>query len=750
MGDFEVHKSWLALTGLVLSLLFGGCHKLLGDYTIDQDAQTACVQGAWRCVGNILQTCRDVDTNWGNSAVCASEALCDATQGICRPPTCATGDRLCVGAELRTCNETRDGWTTLQTCASAALCSTKSDACALEPCTAGTFECNGAVLRVCSDDQSGWQDRDTCASSALCDGDAGACHDSVCQAGEFRCRGAILEACNQALDGWTTLTTCDSAALCDSDAGSCGAGACTSAGAFRCDDDGTLERCADDLTSWVMVASCPSAAYCDAMGGSCTDAPCTPGAKQCSGGDLQQCTSTGWKTVTSCATDGLCLQALGGGSDKCPTPVCATGETQCVGEQPQICNPDRTGFKPNGSPCASAELCSGESGTCATPVCSAGQTRCKGAQPEVCSAGLSGFVASGAACASTALCKADTGTCGDQKCSAGQLRCDPANPTHLQRCNSDLTGWESTPCDICATAELCSASLGATTCDASSCQEPVCNAGEPSCGGSGSDQGKLLQVCNAGRTGYTMCATCVTPELCDASRGSKPFTCGPSACVAPSCSPSDRWCGGKDNRTLYQCPPSRINSQATALDTCETSGLCELSHQEGKATCEEPSCNLGDLWCGGKDNATIYQCPTSRINSQATALDTCKSSKLCDTAVKNRSTTCPAPVCDAGATQCAGSAKSTLQMCSADGSGFTDCDVCSTAELCTASLGATSCTTDACMGCMPGDARCNADGDYETCRSNGSGYKVTKCKGLGCVELLGGCVLGGSAGASGG
>jgi hypothetical protein len=307
----------------------------------------------------------------------------------------------------------------------------------------------------------------------------------------------------------------------------------------------------------------------------------------------------------------------------------------------------------------------------------------------------------------------------------------------LQRCNDDLTDWQAEPCDICDTAELCGASLGALSCDASSCQEPVCDAGEPHCGGSGTDLGKVLEVCNSGRTGYTPCQTCVTAGLCDLSRMTTPFTCTSTACTPPSCGTSDRWCGGSGNLSLYQCPASRINTQATVLDTCVTSGLCELTHQKGATTCEEPSCALTDRWCGGSGNLSLYQCPASRINAEATLLDTCKSSALCELAHAAGKSTCQPPACTAGMTQCGGSGDSTLQRCKSDLTGFMDCDICSSAALCADSLGATSCNSSSCRVCSPGEVRCNASEDFETCKSDGSGFTVTDCMDYGCDEVYG-------------
>jgi len=744
-----------ALRALVLlsGLLFAGCQTLLGDFTLVENGH-GCSSGEARCVGNVLQTCDTRRTGWDNAAVCASETLCDATKGVCLPPTCAADERHCQEAELQVCKATRDGWSRLDTCATAGLCSTASGTCTDEPCEPGEIQCNGKVVQACRSDRSGWDEMDTCDSPALCNKARGECDGATCQQGQLECDGAELRKCNEMLDGWDPVQRCDSETLCDAEAGTCKTASCSTPGVFRCDESGALERCDDDLAGWGAVDACPTAAHCDAVNGQCTPEPCMPGVRQCNGPMLQVCNAerTAWDLVATCETDGLCQATLVAGNATCMAPACKPTDTQCVDGQPQVCNAGRTGFRDNGAACVTVELCNAGRGTCGTPVCEPNQTTCNGAQPQICNAGRTALEAHGEACASAALCNPTTGTCGDQQCVPGQLRCDPDAPTHLQQCNTELTGWEEAPCDVCETAELCSASLGATTCDENACREPVCDAAVPHCGGSGTEAGRVLEICNAGRTGYTPCQTCVTPELCTASLATTPFACAANACTAPSCSPSDRWCGGTGNLSLYQCPPSRINTQAMVIATCVTSGLCELTHQNGETTCEQPTCALSDRWCGGSGNRSLYQCPSSRINSEATVLDTCATSGLCELTHQNGKTTCEAPACTGNATRCGGTGNRTLQMCKSDQTGFSDCDTCSTAALCTDSLGATTCNSSACHACTADEARCNTEGNYETCNSARTGFDVADCQGNGCSEASGGCLMpgtGGTAGAGG-
>lgn len=684
--------------GNALGLLFlvEGCQTLFGEFSVVEDSQT-CAPGAVQCVGNVLQTCGGEDPTWHNAAICASETLCDESSAMCLPPACTSGERRCLEADLQICNGTRDGWMTLMTCTSAAHCSTHSGVCTEVPCEPDEIRCNGAVLQSCKGDRSGWNDLDTCTSSALCNEDEGACDDIQCMPGELRCEDAELQMCNEALDGWTTLETCHSAALCDKTAGECRKEACTEPGVFRCSATGLLERCSEDLTGWTPIDECDSAAHCDTVGGGCTDEPCEAGRNQCSGPILQVCNSnrTAWDPVDTCETDALCQLTLTEGSTECEPPRCAEGEFDCSDGQPLVCNAGRTEFRDNGAACLTAELCNSQQGTCSPATCAPGDTRCTGAQPEICNAARTGYIANGDACASASLCNPQTGTCGDAQCVKDQLRCDPDNPTELQRCKSDFTGWDS--CDTCATVGLCSASIGtAAGCDETSCQEPTCALTDRWCGGTGN---KTLVQCPESRINSQAVplATCETNGLCELAHSQ-----GTTTCPSPTCALTDRWCGGTGNKTLYQCPESRINTQAEALATCETNGLCELAHSQGTTTCPEPTCDLGDRWCGGSGNKTLYQCPESRINSQPDTLGTCLTGELCALAHDEALSTCPDPVCAVGEKQCSGSQ---LQICNTGRTGWTNLEKCASNALCTNSLTPSSQTT--CDACVGGSVRCD-------------------------------------------
>lgn len=634
---------WSVL-GVIFSAL--ACQAVLGDFTLAERVRATCTEGAVQCVGNVVQLCRG-SKGWENAAVCASETLCDKAAGSCRMPTCEAGERRCSDADLQLCNGTRDGWLTIDTCATAGHCSPQTGHCMEVPCEPGDRQCNGATPQTCNADRSGWTDMTPCDSAALCDDSTGTCRAATCHPGDFQCVGSELQSCAPTLDGWVTAQVCDSEALCDADNGSCLEGGCTTPGSFRCTDDGGLERCESDLTAWTPVDTCPTEAYCDAVLGACTSEPCTAGTYQCNGATLEVCnaTSTGRDVVDTCETEGLCLLTLQSAGATCEPPQCADGDFHCDGAQPQLCNAARTGFRDNGAPCATAELCNEVTGTCDAPVCIPGQTRCSGAQPERCNAAQTDYEPNGLPCASSTLCHMETGTCGDVTCAAGQKRCNPDDPTHLEVCNATFDGWDA--CATCATSGLCTASLSATTCD-------------------------------------------------------------DSACKAPTCALTDIWCGGTDNRTLYKCPPSRINTEAVVLDVCATAGLCQATHDDGDTTCIEPSCALTDLWCGGSGNRSLYKCPPSRINTEATVLDTCETNGLCEQAHSQNAMTCPTPACAVGQTQCGGTGNRTLRMCKSDRTGYSDCDTCDSSALCMDSLGATTCSASACHVCVAGQKQCSA------------------------------------------
>lgn len=645
-------------------LLSGGCQKLFGDYSVTESSiQSVCEPNAAQCSGDELRRCNADGSELQFQMRCASAALCDAARGVCVPPTCVAGKRRCSGIELQGCNPERNGWMFLGNCASPAHCSAEAGVCTETPCAPGQTQCNGPIFQACNDTQTGWRDlEEPCASSELCNPREG-CTSSSCSFGDARCQGAELQVCNEALSGWVAIRTCDSPALCDKDAKTCRQVGCTTPGAFRCDAAGALERCADDLTGWVPVEACQSAAHCDAQNGKCETAPCTPGARQCNGPALQVCTGEGWDTIDTCQSDGLCKQTLENNEPVCRAPACDGGSFRCDGAQPQVCNAALTEYRNTGTPCMTAELCDARTGTCGEPACAAGQTRCTGAQPEICNPGRTGFVAHGEPCASISLCKFATGTCGDAVCLAGQKRCNPTSPTELQLCNDALDGWEV--CDTCATAELCSASIANDLCGASACVEPTCNLG-------------------------------------------------------------DRWCGGADDRSLYQCPPSRINSQAPALDTCDSAGLCEATRADAARTiCIARSCNLPDRWCGGTGNRTLFKCPPSLINTQAMPLATCETNGLCEQAHADpNGMTCPAPACATPGYSCGGAGSRVLQLCNAERTELRTCDTCDSAALCTDSLNATTCNASSCRtyACAEGEKSCSG-ATLRICNETRTGFE---------------------------
>ena len=76
---------------LTLLLTVGGCHKLLGDYTLEP----GCSKDARQCVGNVLQGCNRQGTGWENLRICPSEPLCSEKTGDCLLAVCAPGERRC-------------------------------------------------------------------------------------------------------------------------------------------------------------------------------------------------------------------------------------------------------------------------------------------------------------------------------------------------------------------------------------------------------------------------------------------------------------------------------------------------------------------------------------------------------------------------------------------------------------------------------------------------------------------------------
>jgi formylglycine-generating enzyme len=217
--------------------------------------------------------------------------------------------------------------------------------------------------------------------------------------------------------------------------------------------------------------------------------------------------------------------------------ACQTGNLQCNGTQPLIC--DNMTWQDYGPPCPSA--CS--AGQCLS--CNPGAIQCAGQQPQKCNtAGV--WVANGTCEDKTCI----AGTCTGE-CAQGQARCDGQQP---QSCSA--TGTWNNPGTPCASTETC---LNGSCSGACGPDEKRCNGSQPQgC----SDAGTWLNsgaACAGGTaTPYCVGSACATkpPSCVDGGVGAGD-NCGASG--TEDCCGSFEVTGGMFTRDDNEDYPATIS-----------------------------------------------------------------------------------------------------------------------------------------------------------------------------------------------
>lgn len=317
----------------LLLLTAAGCHKVFGDFEVDDAAfdtggkdgkggkggtSPVCDDGAFRCQGAKLEQCDD-GRGWKLLDTCTTPALCNAKEGACKPAFCQPDTFSCSGSELRVCNREQTAWAFASACASEALCDAAAGKCRPAVCQPGEdFQCaaNGD-LNECKPDRTGYRKRTSCATQAHCNAAEGVCNPAPCDEGDHQCSGAALQRCKADRSGWEPVKTCATPALCNAQRMDCDAPACA-VGAHDCAADDLLV-CNEGRTGFVKQASC-SPGLCDEIGGQCD--LCPPNSYSCDGAVLHQCSATGQINiiVQDCldpelcdADSGTCLPPMGVG-----------------------------------------------------------------------------------------------------------------------------------------------------------------------------------------------------------------------------------------------------------------------------------------------------------------------------------------------------------------------------------------------------------------------------------------------------
>jgi hypothetical protein len=199
---------------------------------------------------------------------------------------------------------------------------------------------------------------------------------------------------------------------------------CDGAMLIKCGDGGAaghMERC---MTAAQCRAGLPSGA-CGA---------CDPGAVQCMGAELRECSMSGeFVMKEACASDKLCNEA----AKKCDPPACEADEHKCDSGALLKCKEDRSDFE-FAVPSCPPELCDAAAKKC--NMCVPSSKECQGTTLRTCAADGSGFTDMKCAeptdqcvegrcveCTSNSECM-PSNNCQDASCNMQTGRCNAATP----------------------------------------------------------------------------------------------------------------------------------------------------------------------------------------------------------------------------------------------------------------------------------------------------------------------------------
>ena len=566
-----------------------------------------CTPSAPNCNGATLQVCNSDGTAYTFKQQCQDAAHCStAVQGCV---VCTPGQSQCSGATLQTCQSgTSPSWDKGTPCASAALCDATNGVCKTPVCQAGTFNCggtNGATLQHCATDFSKWVDQETCFDALHCDKTDGNCKPVDCTtAGQYRCQGTVRQQCDATTHTWVNVNDCSTTGLvCDLTAAS-GCDTCV-VGATRCNSVSGLwqsEICAvvNGTNQWKYQKACgPSAAYCATgdAGSACVAPICTSSSQyQCdSAGELQQCDTSinGWKTIDKC-TGKTCDV----GGQRCD--VCTPKKYACSGSKSMHCSDD--GQTNTATDCGSASRCyvaSDGSGGCYDCDTST-DAQCYGTN-QIQTCGTSRFWNTPTTCPNGNGCVNVTGSADYcATCAVGEIQCVTSGSTSsTETCNASQNGWNvsATPCQYGCVVDSSGNDYCATTCtpndvecigSTNSTTYHKCNPDGKGWGGASTPacaDGSNLKACVSGALSSTAKVACDPVNT--------PY-CVSGQCV-PCTSSSTRTCTSGNGQHCDTTTNTWVTDTCTGSTPVCSGGVCVQCTSASTPTCTNGNgehCNL--------------------------------------------------------------------------------------------------------------------------------------------------------------
>jgi hypothetical protein len=322
----------------------------------------------------------------------------------------------------------------------------------------------------------------------------------------------------------------------------------------------------------------------------------------------------------------------------------------------------------------------GDAGTSSGIPCNetfAGTQRC-GANETVEECDGTEWVPDPVTCANGCVTKGVDAFC--KACEPSSVRCTEAL---LEVCKADGSGYDAAKAVTCGGAQpVCNEAVGACT---------QCKEGESICIN-------------------TFAASCTKEGVFPLNSGEDcgvAARCVDGACLTEVCQPGETKCQGADVQNCKADQSGFADAVACSAGASCVDGL-------GCVECTQPD---GTQFCDG-DIATTCVGGKKKVNA-ACATNEC--------VVSNNLATCSS--CTDGTVICAGDS---LQKCQSNV--FQEVTLCGSGTTCNATLAA-------CTECAPGDTRCQANGDFQICGSDGL-YKLQSACGKAnlCDVAKGGCL----------
>jgi hypothetical protein len=325
--------------------------------SVAQKVCLACMpQLEHKCEGKSLEVCSADGMGWDKQSDCDTEALCNATLGMCTAAVCDPGKFVCEKNVLKKCNVSGTAFEDNSRPCGADTCDAEGGEC--DSCQPGMKSCSGSTLMTCNADGQG-SSATPCANGMKCVG-AGQCVacsvDSECGSLSKDCRVGVCSNYSCTVGNAANGQQCSLA----SGSGVCQGGSCACVpkcdkpcGDSGCPGQPCPNKCGSRMCYHDACVDCVTSSDCSYMNDDCNAGTCSVGRCVAS---PQSRTCRDSQGATSVCANGRCPECVrscsgkcGGESDgcggTCPNPCSAN--QQCSAGRCLDCTPGLTGCKGN-------------------------------------------------------------------------------------------------------------------------------------------------------------------------------------------------------------------------------------------------------------------------------------------------------------------------------------------------------------------------------------------------------------------